>query len=125
MSPKLSREASREADPRLRHGGVAVDDDQAAFNAPWEAQAFAMTLVLYERGLFTWHEWADALALVIAEARERGELDDGSNYYTHWLTALERMVAKKGVLTLSLLERRKHEWIEAARRTPHGRPIEL
>jgi nitrile hydratase accessory protein len=108
----------------LKYTGLAVDDDKAQFKAPWEAQAFAITLALYERGVFTWPEWAHALAEVIAEARDRGEADDGSDYYTHWLIALERMVARKGVLAPALLERRKDEWIDAARRTPHGKPIE-
>ncbi len=29
-------------------------DGAPVFATPWEAQAFAMTLALYERGLFTW-----------------------------------------------------------------------
>ena len=95
------------------------------FKAPWEAQAFAMTLALHERGSFTWPEWAQTLAEVIAQARTRGEADDGSDYYTHWITALERLVVRKGMFTSPLLERRRHEWVAAARRTPHGKPIEL
>lgn len=95
------------------------------FNAPWEAQAFAMALALHERGLFTWKEWAAALAAVIAEARARGEPDTGEHYYRHWLTALERIVAAKGLVSAGLLEQRRHEWEEAAERTPHGQPIEL
>ena len=30
------------------------DEDGPVFREPWEAQAFAMALALYERGLFTW-----------------------------------------------------------------------
>ena len=29
------------------------DDGEPVFREPWEAQAFAMTLALHERGLFT------------------------------------------------------------------------
>ncbi len=32
------------------------------FHEPWEAQAFAVTLALHERGLFSWPAWAAALA---------------------------------------------------------------
>jgi nitrile hydratase accessory protein len=95
------------------------------FKAPWEAQAFAMTLVLHERGEFTWKEWAQTLAAVIAEVRDRGEPDSGEDYYRHWLTALERITARKGLVTDALLEQRRHEWEEAAHRTPHGQPIQL
>ena len=62
---------------------------------------------------------------MIAEVRRRGEVDDGREYYRHWLTALERIVARKGIVTDALLEGRRHEWEEAARRTPHGQPIVL
>jgi nitrile hydratase accessory protein len=95
------------------------------FHAPWEAQAFAMALALHERGVFTWKEWADMLAGVIAEVRARGEPDTGEDYYRHWLTALERLVAMKGIASPQDLEERRHEWDEAAHRTPHGKPIEL
>jgi hypothetical protein len=38
-----------------------------------EAQAFALALTLHERGAFTWSEWAQTLAAVIGEVRQRGE----------------------------------------------------
>jgi nitrile hydratase accessory protein len=101
------------------------DFQDPVFKAPWEAQAFAMTLALHERGEFTWKEWAQTLAAVIAEVRERGEPDTGEEYYRHWLTALERITQRKGLVTQALLEERRHAWEEAAHRTPHGQPIEL
>ena len=98
---------------------------ERVFAAPWEAQAFAMAVALHERGVFTWKEWAATLAGVIAEVRDRGEPDTGENYYRHWMTALERIVAEKGVTNAAALSLRKDEWEEAAHRTPHGQPIEL
>ncbi len=95
------------------------------FKAPWEAHAFALALTLHERGAFTWKEWAQALSEVIAEVRRRGDPDTGEDYYRHWLTALERMVAQKGIVTEALLQQRRQQWDEAARRTPHGQPIAL
>ena len=100
------------------------DDQGPVFKAPWEAQAFAMTLSLHAAGAFTWREWADALAAELSAAAH-GELDDGSHYYEHWLTALEMLVAKKGVVPEQELERRIDEWEAAVRATPHGKPIEL
>ncbi len=111
---------AQSAIPELPH-----DVAGPVFRAPWEAQAFAMTLALHERGAFTWPEWAAALAAVIAGVRERGEPDTGREYYRHWLTALEHIAAQKGLVTDALLHQRQHEWEEAARRTPHGQPIEL
>ena len=97
------------------------DDDGPVFRAPWEAQAFGMTLALHERGLFTWKEWADRLSVEIAAAHE----DDGTHYYELWLAALEKLVADKRLVLDAELARRRDEWAQAAAETPHGQPIEL
>ena len=102
--------------------GVPQDDDGPVFREPWEAQAFAMTLALYECGAFTWKEWADRLSVEIAGAREH---DDGGRYYELWLTALEKLVGDKGLVMDAELARRRDEWAQAAAETPHGQPIEL
>lgn len=113
--------------PELRDALPALprDAEGPVFRAPWEAQAFAMTLALHERGAFSWNEWAEVLSEAIAEAGRRGDADTGEHYYRHWLTALERMAARKGLVTESRLRQRRDEWEEAARRTPHGQPIQL
>lgn len=105
--------------------GFPRDDSGPVFREPWEAQAFAMTLALYERGLFTWPEWAAMLGAEIKRAREHGDPDTGETYYRHWLAALERMVAEKGVADVAALARYYQAWDRAAARTPHGQPIEL
>lgn len=105
--------------------GVPRDVDGPVFREPWEAQAFAMTLALYERGLFTWNEWAAALSDEIKRAQAAGDPDTGETYYTHWLNALERMVAEKQVTDTATLKRYHDAWDHAADRTPHGEPIEL
>lgn len=101
------------------------DDGGPVFAAPWEAQAFAMTLALYEGGLFTWSEWAAALAREIKTAQQGGDQDSGSTYYRHWLAALERLVAEKGIAAEAVLAEWRAAWDRAARATPHGQPIVL
>src|ERR1700722_20823375 len=71
------------------------DDGGPVFREPWEAQAFALAVKLSEQGHFTWKEWAAALADELKAAADRGEPDDGSRYYTHWLATLERIVTLK------------------------------
>ena len=105
--------------------GIPQNDDGPVFKEPWEAQAFAMTLALYDRGLFTWPEWAAALADEIKRAQTAGDPDTGETYYSHWLAALEKMVAEKGVATTQTLHRTRDAWDHACDRTPHGQPIEL
>ena len=105
--------------------GQPHDAQGPVFLEPWEAQAFAMTLALHERGLFTWAEWAQALSEQIAAAQRGGDADLGDTYYRHWLAALERLVSQRGASTAQELERYRQAWDHAADRTPHGQPIEL
>ena len=105
--------------------GIPRDRDGPVFRAPWEAQAFALAVALHERGLFTWPEWAAMLAAEIKRAQENGDPDTGETYYHHWLAALERMVAAKGVTDAVTLTRYHDAWDRAADRTPHGLAIEL
>jgi nitrile hydratase accessory protein len=104
---------------------IPRDIDGPVFNAPWEAQAFAMTVTLHERGVFTWTEWAAALSTEIKRAQADGDPDTGETYYRHWLATLENLIAEKGVTTRSDLHRYRDAWDHAADRTPHGQPIEL
>ena len=105
--------------------GLPHDGDAPVFGAPWQAQAFAMTVALHERGLFTWPEWAQALARQIAAAPAQAGEDEGDAYYRQWLAALEDMVAAKGASSVDELVRYQQAWDHAADRTPHGQPIEL
>ena len=99
--------------------------DQPPFVAPWLAHAFALTLGLHERGLFTWPQWTAALSAAIARAQERGEPDDGQTYYHHWLDALETLLLERGLADAATLHALEHAWEDAAERTPHGQPVVL
>jgi nitrile hydratase accessory protein len=105
--------------------GIPHDEQGPVFREPWEAQAFAMALALQQRGLFTWSEWATALGAEIKRAQAAGDPDTGDTYYRHWLAALERLVAEKGVASVETLDRYREAWDRAASRTPHGKSIEL
>jgi nitrile hydratase accessory protein len=104
---------------------IPLGDDGPVFSEPWEAQAFALVLRLYDEGRFAWTEWAETLGAEITAAKERGDPDLGSTYYHHWLRALEVIVAKKGLLTEEELSTRKEQWRVAVSHTEHGEPIKL
>ncbi|GAA0596492.1 nitrile hydratase accessory protein [Caenispirillum bisanense] len=96
------------------------------FAEPWQAQAFAVTVHLAERGLFTWTEWTETFGATLAMARDAGQPDtDGSAYWRHWVTALEVMLAARGVADKTTLDALKADWADAYRRTPHGSPVRL
>lgn len=105
--------------------GMPHEGGEPVFRAPWEAQAFAMAVTLHQRGLFTWPEWAAALAGQIQAAQAAGDADLGDTYYRHWLATLESLVARKGASTEAELARYRDAWDRAAERTPHGQPIAL
>jgi nitrile hydratase accessory protein len=99
--------------------------DEPVFAEPWQAHAFALAVALHRQGLFTWAEWAQALAEQITAAQAAGDADRGDTYYRHWLATLERLVAAKGASSEAELEAHRQAWDHAADRTPHGQPIEL
>lgn len=101
------------------------DEGGPIFAEPWQAQAFALAVRLSAQGCFTWKEWAAELADELKSAADRGEPDDGSRYYEHWLAALEGLVAAKGLSDRGEMLARKNAWADAYRHTPHGKPVAL
>jgi nitrile hydratase accessory protein len=131
--PDAPAGADRLGNPALTGGAEVLvslpplprDEGGPVFAEPWQAQAFALAVRLSEQGYFTWKEWAAALAEELKSASERGEHDDGSRYYEHWLRALERLVTAKALSDPKELAARKEAWAAAYRHTPHGKPVEL
>jgi len=101
------------------------DEGGLVFAEPWQAQVFAMAVQLSAAGHFTWTEWTTALGAHLQTAADRGEPDDGSRYFEHWLAALEHLVAEKKLTDRTALNARKAAWADAYRHTPHGQPVEL
>ena len=89
-----------------------MNEEGPVFKEPWEATAFALVLDLCEGDHFTWAEWVDCLSAEIRAAQNGGDADLGGTYYCHWLAALEKLAADKGLASAQALEQRKAE-IEA------------
>ena len=122
-APSVKPDSARRAAEAIP--GIPRDENGPVFRAPWEAQAFAMALALYEKGLFAWSEWSAMLGEEIKKAQAAGDPDTGETYYRHWLATLERMVAKKGATSKQALTEHYQAWERAMQRTPHGKAIEL
>ena len=118
-------ESTLEAERLASLPALPRDEGGPVFAEPWQAQAFALAVQLSELGHFTWKEWAAALAAELKAAADRGNPDDGSRYYEHWLAALERLVTEKGLSDPSAMLARKEAWADAYRHTPQGKPVEL
>ena len=114
-----------ELDWTLEKIDIPRDDDGPVFEEPWQAQAFAMTVKLNELGQFSWSEWAEIFSAEIEAATKAGKRQGNEGYYLCWLAALEKIVAKKDLLTFEQLAVRKEEWRHASEHTEHGKPILL
>lgn len=98
--------------------GLILDGDEPVFEEPWQAQAFAMTVAMNERGLFEWPQWAEHLGKQIS-------IDPNTPYWVHWMKALEDLMEKLGIADTQAINQRTQQWHDAAARTPHGEPINL
>ena len=101
---------------------VPSERDGPAFEEPWQATAFALAVHLSERGAIPWSEWSAALG---REIRAAGDAAPADRHFEHWLRALERLCAEKGIVEPAEIRTRQEEWRRAYLDTPHGEPVEL
>ena len=66
-----------------------------------------------------------ALGQEIAQARDNGFADDGSDYYELWLRALEALVTSRQLADADELHQVRQAWHQAYATTPHGEPVQL
>jgi nitrile hydratase accessory protein len=73
---------------------------ELVFHDPWERKVFAMTVALWEQGVFLWDEFRDYLiAEIAAGERAAGPHAPASalpSYYESWLAAFEKLLREKG-----------------------------
>ena len=107
-------------------GSIPVDLDNApAFREPWQAKAFAFVLLLHREGHFAWDDWVRTLADEIAASPQRADEDAELAYHRQFLTALEKIIATRGLTTPEAMQARKLAWQRAYLATPHGHPVDL
>ena len=105
--------------------GIQVFEGDRTFDAPWQAQAFAIVVGLNRAGYFGWDEWVDVFSQEIARSPVEAGESENDTYYRQWLAALEQMVVKLGLLDLADTKTRAAEWRVAFINTPHGQAVEL
>jgi nitrile hydratase accessory protein len=112
--------------PDILPGQPVDDTGTPVFAEPWQAKAFALTVLLHHRGAFTWPEWAAALAAECADDPSEAALQDSNSaYYQAWLRALQSLLAANGITALDEITALSEAWQRAALATPHGTPIRL
>lgn len=98
--------------------GLPGGPGERSFDQPWELRAFAIAVAAYHSGQYEWSEFQ----LSLIESIRRWEVDGGPdpwNYYAHWLTALETVLAGNGVLSEAAIDERTKAVLATPRATGH------
>jgi nitrile hydratase accessory protein len=98
---------------------------EPAFEAPWHAQVFAVTVALHDAGHFTWPDWAERLGAALRSHGLGRDLNGGDDYFAAWLDALESLLAQKGLAETETLAALTAAWRAAYLSTPQGAPVHL
>jgi len=106
---------------------LAIDprwlDNGPAFSAPWQAEAFALTMQLSRAGHFAWAEWVGVFSSEITTSpQEEGE-DTNTAYYRQWLQALEKIIGYRGMTTDDEVADYQEHWRRSYFHTEHGKPV--
>jgi nitrile hydratase accessory protein len=104
---------------------ILRDETDRNFDAPWQAQAFALVVQLNKAGRFSWDEWVRVFSREIARSPFRPGESANDTYYRQWLDALEQIVVERGLLAPGDARERASAWRAAYVNTPHGQPVEL
>lgn len=105
--------------------GIADEEAPPVFAEPWQAQAFATSVQLSRRGIFSWADWVSVFSAEIARHPQRADEESDTAYYRQWLAALETILAERGVLNPAEIAETQEHWRRSYLHTPHGQPIEF
>ena len=98
---------------------------EPAFEAPWHAQLFALTVHLNEAGVFAWPDWAAQFGATLKTHGLARDLNGGDDYFAAWLETLEGLLGDLGHATPDALQTMRAAWERAYLETPHGHPVHL
>jgi nitrile hydratase accessory protein len=92
------------------------ENGEMIFHNPWESRVFAMAVLLFEKGGYSWKVFQEEFAEMIGEAEsQKPDKEFVSDYYHHWMQALEKVLLKKEMLTQEQLQTRSDEFEKGQR----------
>lgn len=71
-------------------GELEIERDEPPFHADWEARVYALNVALVRRGVYTLHEFRDAVERMPPQEYL------AASYYERWLAAIETLTADRG-----------------------------
>jgi nitrile hydratase accessory protein len=110
----MSRDGIETID-RDRDTALPRSNGELVFEAPWHSRAFGLAVALHERGVLDFEEFrADLVAEVQAWQGAHDQADPRWAYYERWQAALERALARRGLVSTTELDTRAatlaHAW---------------
>ncbi|SHN21127.1 nitrile hydratase accessory protein [Pseudomonas asturiensis] len=104
---------------------LEINTDDHAFDYPWQAGMFSLTVNLYKTGLFPWSQWVEFFSNEIKRSPRRPDESVNDAYYRQWAVAFEAMLETLGLVTGESVEETAQAWRLAYLNTPHGLPVLL
>jgi len=104
---------------------LAPERPEPAFEQPWHAQVFALTVHLNESGAFSWADWVARFSATLRRHGLGRDLNGGEDYFAAWLETLEHYLAEAGTVAAQDAEDMRLKWEAAYLATPHGHPVQL
>jgi nitrile hydratase accessory protein len=84
--------------------GLPRKNGELVFEAPWQSRAFGMAVALNEQGTFEWNAFRQRLI------DEVGRSPADREFYASWVSAFERLVLERRMLTSDELTQRAAEF---------------
>ncbi|MEV0070649.1 MULTISPECIES: nitrile hydratase accessory protein [unclassified Amycolatopsis] len=81
------------------HSSCSTDLEQPVFDAEWQRRAFGLAVALSEFGHYAWEDFQRELIAAIGSWQSAPDDEKGRwEYYRHWVTALDTVVRRHGLL---------------------------
>ena len=85
---------------------VPRKNGELVFEAPWEGRVFGLAVALSDRRMYDWDDFRSRLV---------EEIGPESTYYESWLSALEKLLVARGVVSHAELDTRTAEYASGER----------
>ena len=103
----------------------AFERSELYFISPWQADLFAIAVLLCEAGHLDRAELSEAVQQAASSASPEYGMAAGEERFTAALRALERALADRGIANRREIDSAQDEWRQAYLETPHGASVKL
>ncbi|WP_321954158.1 nitrile hydratase accessory protein [Paraburkholderia bannensis] len=95
------------------------------FSLPWQAELFATTVHLTQRGGIEWKEWVEVFSEMISKSPQQGDETVDDAYFRQWAMAFENLLIARGITSSSDIDETQEHWFRSYINTPHGNAVKF